>query len=238
MPECAGPLLALLSEEDLEIMRELDARLGGGTLLAALWNEHRESRDLDIFIRAEQFDDNFDKINSMQKRIHERANPGTTGEPWTNPKAGTLVIKINTPSGSIELIRDTTKREERQEPQMVKGTGGRLGTHEPEEVLYRKIENRAQALAERDMYDMAWAHIHEPQTLNRALKKCTKGKVRTLREDLSLVEQIKRYPHKPVENPKWRQWRKEAPRVLREALDGFLGRIRGKERENGTREGL
>ena len=106
LPACAKPLLEFLHDEDFEVLKRTGARLGGGTLLAALWNEHRESRDLDIFIPAVQFDQAFEEINHLQIRLYERANPGMPGQSWTNPKAGALVIRVATPSGTIELIRD------------------------------------------------------------------------------------------------------------------------------------
>ena len=226
LPAKARELLAMLGVEQLALLRDLDARLGGGTVLAARWGEHRLSTDLDIFIPAARFDDRFSDINAMQAAVSMRMQPGRTAPMWTNPKAGLMVIQCRMNDGrSIEFVRVPRLAplgRGRIHPEFVHGTRNGLATLSTRRILAGKLAARAAQLAERDVYDLAYAAIHDCDNLVRALGDTNTAMVRSLRRALVNVTEAPRQEHKKVADPTWTTWRTEAPAHLRTALDEYL----------------
>lgn len=145
----------MLDHDNMGLLRELNARMGGGTVLAGRWNEHRLSTDLDIFLPANRFDQRFNEVNAMQAAIRLRMQPDKTPASWTNPQAGVLVLHCEMPDRrAIDLIRDLWLLQfasERDRTEVVHGTMGSVATLPTERILAGKLATRASRLAERDV---------------------------------------------------------------------------------------
>ena len=229
LPRYARQVLERLEDQELALLGRTAAALGGGTALAARWQDHRESRDLDIFIPAARFDALFPLINNMQMAMQARLDPTIEPRQWTNHQAGVLVIRVTSPDADVELIRDPHRsltRDWTHGEETVEGTTRRLKTVSTIAVLQRKLENRIHALAERDLYDVAWAARFERPALDEALDRCSYP---TIRHFARLLENLTEVPareeeHKPVVHPKWEKWRTEAPPILRQTIGETLTR--------------
>ena len=226
LPPDAAWLAGMLDETALGLLGRVDARMGGGTVLAARWNEHRVSRDLDIFIPAPAFDAAFGEINRMQARIGTRLQPERRPNFWTNPRAGVFVIHCPMADGrEIEFIRTPRlgSRDTDIEPgETVHGTTGRIKTLRTATILAGKLATRAPALAERDVYDLAFAAERAPEALTSALGQTNEAMVHEFLRRLEGVDEAPRDDKRPVTEPTWDDWRTHAPEVLRSTLTTFL----------------
>ena len=229
LPRYARQVLERLEDQELALLGRTAAALGGGTALAARWQDHRESRDLDIFIPAARFDALFPLINNMQMAMQARLDPTIEPRQWTNHQAGVLVIRVKSPDADIELIRDPHRsltRDWTHGEETVESTTRRLKTVSTIAILQRKLENRIHALAERDLYDVAWAARSERPTLDQALARCSYPKISHFESRLENLTEIpaREEEHKPVVHPKWEKWRTEAPPILRQTIGETLTR--------------
>ena len=229
LPRYAREVLDRFEESELALLGRAGAALGGGTVLASRWGEHRESRDLDIFIAAPRFDALFPLINKMQMELQARLDPSVPSREWSNHEAGVLVIRVQSTEATVELIRDPQRpvtRDWTHGDETIAGTSGRLKTVSTSCVLQRKIENRIHALAERDVYDLAWAARFDPPNLDRALEHCSYVRVQNFADTLQNMTAVPIRPEddKPVVRPRWESWRTEAPPVLRRTIGEALTR--------------
>ena len=229
LPRYAREVLDRFEESGLALLGRAGAALGGGTVLASRWGEHRESRDLDIFVAASRFDALFPLINKMQMELQARLDPSVPSREWSNHEAGALVIRVQSTEATVELIRDPQRpvtRDWTHGEETIAGTSGRLKTVSTLCVLQRKIENRIHALAERDVYDLAWAARFDESNLDQALERCSYPRVRHFANRLQNLTAVPIRPEedKPVVRPKWENWRTEAPTVLRRTIGEALTR--------------
>ena len=141
-----------------------DLSFGGGTVLAARW-QHRESRDVDLFCRADVF---AGLGREARARIEERVKKMEGCDPevtWCED------IGLYTEVDGIEatmLPRGQVMPDHRTT--VLAGTALSLQTSE--EILYAKIVHRmyeADEITVRDAYDVACAQVQDPEALNRAV---------------------------------------------------------------------
>ena len=192
--------------------------------------EHRESRDLDIFIAVPRFDALFPLVNKMQMAMQARLDPTIEPREWTNHQAGVLVIRVTSPDADVELIRDPHRsltRDWTHGEETVESTTRRLKTVSTIAVLQRKLEKPdARPWPNATSTTSRGPARCERPTLDQALDRCSYP---TIRHFARLLENLTEVPareeeHKPVVHPKWEKWRTEAPPILRQTIGETLTR--------------
>ena len=158
------------------LMKEFDPgdlSFGGGTVLASRWN-HRQSEDVDLFCQT----DVFARLGrEARARIEEQVKEMEGCDPevtWCEDVG--LYTEINGIEATM-LPRAQVMPEHRNT--VLAGTALQLQTNE--EILYAKIVHRmyeADEITVRDAYDVACARMHDPQALDRAVKRIDKEIVR------------------------------------------------------------
>ena len=225
LPPSIEPLFGALERDDIDVLNRAGARLGGGTVLAARWNHHRRSTDLDFFVPITRFEALKPLLVGLLGRIEARL---LSSEMPNAPDADNL-LQLNTAVGAIDLVGmddlTTSGRHWRNSEEWIaQGRHGPLRTLNTGAILQAKLENRSLRLHERDVYDVAYAARHHPDDLAEALARTSRRILAAYAHQLETMPTIPTTTEKPVLDPTWTHWRTEAgPEIVR-AIDDFDAR--------------
>ena len=225
LPECVGHLAdAIRSHRDLlELLQVTSTRLGGGSVLAAHWNHHRRSTDLDLMMKAEAFDMHQDMIEEMLSEI-----PSEKHEDIVIPEKGRIVIAVRGVygmMGDIEIVRDELGDSMRtahtaQSGPLVKQVG--LDAEAKIYILAKKFHRMMRGHLERDHYDVLWSAYNDRPTLIAAVTSFIDPE--TL-QNIAMSAQrgpdaLFKDQNKPVLDPKAPEWKSVLADVW-QAIDTF-----------------
>ena len=139
---------------------------GGGSVLAARW-QHRQSRDLDLFVLRMRLD-----------RWRQGRSAGTLARtvervitPWrpVRIEVQNNVVRIGNPIAQVDLIAwDPPNPAREWAAQRIAGSYGRTLTSAA--ILGLKLRMRGPDTHARDVYDYACALQYEPEALDEALR--------------------------------------------------------------------
>lgn len=197
--------------ELIKLLKATRTQLGGGTVLAALWGEHRVSTDLDLMMPAAAFDEHQETIRQMLSEIP--ANEHSAIVDKTTKRRIVLAARgINGLTGDIEIVRDQLGDSMRSANPDAKGEGVwdvRLMAEATAHILAKKIDRLGRRDLERDHYDLVWAAYHDPERLKEAVKGFT-----TVRQLTEIARRAQKDPErvfeneeKPVREPKAPEWK-------------------------------
>ena len=222
LPDSIQPLFAAFEREDIDVLIGAGARLGGGTVLAARWNNHRRSTDLDFFIPRTRFDSLKPLLMGLLRKLEIRL--AAPDPPTQSPDVDTL-LQLNTQAGAIDLVGMETLSTRRahwlnSDEWIATGTHGPLRTLTTAGILHGKLENRILRLLERDIYDVAYAARHHPDDLTDALYNTSPRTLAAYAHQLETTT-IPTSTEQPVLDPNWPQWRTEAGPAIVNAIDDF-----------------
>lgn len=167
IPGRQGVVARQIAERIVPEIRPEQLSFGGGTVLAARWN-HRTSLDVDLFCRSEIYEAiDLDRRRQIEERIKQipEADQDTT---WCESTG------IRTRIGDIEatvLPRDA--RGPQTAPERTKMRESSIRLQRTEEILKAKISARiyeSNQVQTKDLYDIACAHITDPEALSRAVR--------------------------------------------------------------------
>lgn len=165
-------------EDFLKLLRWTNARIGGGTVLAIHWGNHRVSTDIDLMVPAEAFDRRKDQIRDLLRAI-----PAKDDDAIVDKIRRTVIVfkqigikgEDNDPPeryGDIEVVRDNLGDELRRTRDH--GTGPLvepIGIHAEAKahILAKKFHRLGRQHLERDHYDVLWAAYNDRETLIEAV---------------------------------------------------------------------
>lgn len=160
-------------------------RMGGGTVLAALW-EHRHSTDVDFFAEPWHYQAVFGRAGRELERALVSRVPGVVAErSWVEPEAAFL----DCGDGEITLV-PAVRFQPGNSPPGVVGSS-RVAADGIEEILVGKVRRWMGAgwYRVRDLYDVALARRRAPAALSRVLAAEGPRRLRQIAAELStLVE--------------------------------------------------
>ena len=142
---------------------EENIRFGGGTALAARW-AHRHSTDVDLFVAA-------DPYTHFHRNTGGRFVLDLTGAESVNRLAisrDDTYISFYGLEGHV-TVNPGRLTDEPRSPDTVRGTAFPFET--TNEILGKKLVFRMgerRTILSQDLYDLAWAHRHDPAELARA----------------------------------------------------------------------
>ena len=162
-------------------------RLGGGTILAALWG-HRHSTDVDFFAEPSHYQAVFGKAGRELERALVSRVPGVLAErSWVEPEA---VFLDCGDSGEITLMPAPRFLPENAAAGVVGSS--RVAADGVEEILGGKVRRWMGAgwYRIRDLYDVAFARRAGPAALSRVLAAEGPRRLRQIAAELSTLEEF------------------------------------------------
>lgn len=153
----------------LDLLRDTNTLVGGGSVLAAHWRNHRRSTDLDLMMPPDAFDTHQDALKQLITGIPaDEYVQGTGGAEQT--KVFSIKGVLNK-QGDIEIVRDGLGRLiRRNNTASNEPTVSKLKlAAEPKEHIIAKKFSRILERHERDYYDIVWAAYRDPDTLVSAI---------------------------------------------------------------------
>lgn len=162
-------------------------RMGGGTILAALWG-HRHSTDVDLFAEPSHYQAVFEKAGRELERALVSRVPGVLAErSWVEPEA----VFLDCGGGEITLMPAARFLPGNAAPGVVGSS--RVAAEGVEEILGKKIRWRmlgAGSYLLRDLYDVAFARRAGPAALSRVLAAEGPRRLRQIAAELSTLEEF------------------------------------------------
>lgn len=195
-------------------------RMGGGTILAALWG-HRHSTDVDLFAEPSQYRAVLARARLELERALVSRVPGVAAErSWVEPEA----VFLDCQGGEVTVT---------PAPRFAEGTpagivgSSRVPAEGIEEILGKKI--RFRMLGEgsyllRDLYDVAWARREAPAALSRVLAAEGPRRLRQVAAELSTLETFEGTLIRPQWSAGQREIRDEVIALCRAAAEGAEAR--------------
>ena len=151
--------------ELLKLLKATGTRLGGGTVLAAHWGEHRRSTELDLMMKAAAFDEHQETIRQMLAEIP--ANEHSAIVDKTTKRRIVLAARgINGLTGDIEIVRDQLGDSMRTAQGTVEGPrvwDVAMNAEATVYILAKKLNRLERRDLERDHYDLLWGGIQGPR---------------------------------------------------------------------------
>ena len=156
--------------ELLKLLKATGTRLGGGTVLAAHWGEHRRSTELDLMMKAAAFDEHQETIRQMLAEIP--ANEHSAIVDKTTKRRIVLAARgINGLTGDIEIVRDQLGDSMRTAQGTVEGPrvwDVAMNAEATVYILAKKLNRLERRDLERDHYDLLWAAYKDREALIQA----------------------------------------------------------------------
>ena len=167
LPEVAEELFYELEDRQETIFQGIEWAVGGGSVLTARWN-HRESRDLDVFINETLWHE-WKALGGEQKTRRTFAEQATRVRPSGDRAVKIGPIETDEGTGSIDIIalpaRCGMPGEGRDQVEG-RSTRNALDTWS---ILAAKLMGRGHEARNRDVYDMAVALDREPKEASAAI---------------------------------------------------------------------
>jgi hypothetical protein len=172
LPEALG----LLRDAERHVGHAIEWSIGGGTSLRLRY-EHRDSHDIDVFIRDPQL------LGIVSPRLNDRTATLVAG--YTEQSN---FLKLNTPAGDIDFIVAAPLTVPGVEERVLGGVDIRIDT--PAEVVAKKLLYRASGLRPRDLVGAAVVLAKEPGA-DAAVARIVAGKYDILSERIpALLERL------------------------------------------------
>lgn len=163
-------------------------RLGGGTILAALW-EHRHSTDVDFFAEPPHYQAVFGRAGRELERALVSRVPGVVAErSWVEPEA----VFLDCGDGGEITLMPAAPLHPGNPVAGVIGSS-RVAAEGVEEILGKKVRWRmlgAGSYLLRDLYDVALARRRAPAALARVLAAEGPRRLRQIAAELSTLEEF------------------------------------------------
>ena len=169
LPENVAHLGAAVRQhrELLRLLRATGTRLGGGTVLAAHWGEHRRSTDLDLMMNARAFDEHQETIRQMLAEMPAIEHSAIVDK--TTKRRIVLAARgINGVTGDIEIVRDQLGDSMRTAQRTDEGPrvwDVAMNAEATVYILAKKFNRLQRRDLERDHYDLLWAAYKDRETL-------------------------------------------------------------------------
>ena len=161
-------------------------RLGGGTVLAALW-KHRHSTDVDFFAEPSHYQAVFGRAGRELERALLSRVPGVLAErSWVEPEA----VFLDCGAGEITLVPAVRFHPGNSPPGVVGSS--RVAADGIEEILVGKVRRWMGAgwYRVRDFYNVALARRRAPAALARVLAAEGPRRLRQIAAELSILEEF------------------------------------------------
>ena len=192
-------------------------RMGGGTILAALWG-HRHSTEVALFAEPSHYRAVPARARPELERALVSRVPGAAAErPWVEPEA----VFLDCEGGEVTVTPAPRFAEETSPAGIVGST--RVPAEGIEEILGKKI--RLRMLGEgsyllRDLYDVAWARRVAPAALSGVLAAEGPRRLRQVAAELSTLDTFEGTLIRPVWSAGPREIRDEVIALCRAAAEG------------------
>lgn len=157
--------------------------IGGGTTLEARWH-HRNSLDVDLFVRASALEDT---IRHDRQRLRE-ALRSLTNRPGERFQIGHDFLSVTLSGAPVNMIVDREMTSTPFATEQVAPTGVRAQS--TEEILAKKIHLRIigdRTFQPRDFYDLAWCAQHDHKAWRRTTSAVTEQEWRNIRRALETM---------------------------------------------------
>lgn len=195
-------------------------RLGGGTVLAALW-AHRHSTDLDLFAEPSHFQEVVGRAGrELERALFDEVGGVVPARSWVEPEH----IYLDFGEGEVTLIPAVRLVPRERQAVVVEGSG--VAVEEIEEILAKKIRLRMLGTGSylvRDLYDVACAARREAEALGRALAGEGPRRLRQIADELTVLDDFEGTLIRPVENWSHREIRDRVVEVCRDAAKTLRG---------------
>ena len=213
LPESVTHLGAAVTanRELSHLLRRARAQLGGGTALAALWDHHRRSTDLDIMIPAIHFDRNQNELFECLRAILAREH-SAIADTELKRRIVLRARDVQNLTGDIEIVRDQLGDLMRRREPISHGPHVpelRMRAEAPVYILAKKLSRMSRQHHERDHYDILYA-AYRHWTLFVQSMQCF-GKPQALHaivlESQDAPDKLFMRTQKPVLDPVAPQWK-------------------------------
>ncbi|MEO8383618.1 MAG: nucleotidyl transferase AbiEii/AbiGii toxin family protein [Betaproteobacteria bacterium] len=196
----------LIDDVEAKVGKKFFWTLGGGTVLM-LRHQHRQSKDIDIFVPDPQL------LGYFSPRLSEVAE-GLTGR--YQETAGHL--KLFLPAGEIDIVASPNLTA----PGFVEGEllGHTVRLETDAEIVAKKMWHRGDQVKARDLLDLSLVIERSPQALSAAAQFLTRHREVFL-EQLSTREDVLREQYDAIDTIKYQTTFDEAVEVARHFLLGL-----------------
>ena len=228
LPESTKHLgIAIMQHRELlRLLRHTGTELGGGTVLAMDWNDHRRSTDLDFMMRAQAFDEHLEELKAMLRGI-PAAKHQTIREEVTDTPIVVAARGVGGQIGDIEIVRDELGDRLRSILALPAGprvSDEAMNAEAKEYILAKKFHRLERGHLERDHYDILWAAYHENDRrtlIDAAMHFTTPETVQTIAMEAQQdPEMLFKERDKRVLDPRAQNWKKVLGEVW-QAVDKF-----------------
>ena len=166
LPDGPKQLLAAVEPVLNQFFTPRGYRIGGGTVLAALWR-HRHSTDVDLFTDPSFYQEVVrDRRAEIEGALFERVPELDPDRSWVEPEHLYLAVD----DSEVTMIPTVRIHPEPKGPVRIRNS--RVEAESVEEILSKKLRLRMLgegAYLVRDLYDIAVARVKDREALRRAL---------------------------------------------------------------------
>ena len=203
------------------LLRAAGAELGGGTVLAEEWKDHRQSTDLDFMVPPKAFDEHLQSLTTMLGNLGAARVAIILGTPQRIPVVVAARGVKNGP-GDIEIVRDELGEYLRDKHALEAGPrilDVGMNAEATPYILAKKLYRlQGPEQLERDHYDILWAAYEHWKTLLKTIRTyTTKDAIRQIATRAQQnPEVLFENQDKPVLKPKAPEWKSVLAQVWEE----------------------